>query len=511
LQRVSSECCLYSVDHRNNDYNPTKTCITRTNSCNMERDFYNEDIEQLIKQKADQYKMYPSDKVWKGIQRSLHPRRKWYWFSFVLFLGAISYYTIMEMVAPSRNASVATAKNPSAKSPTSAQQDKQAVVIPFVTTGREQEGKGPMAKKHFTDLVETQTNNNRESPAAHAPGNTYTFDNVPSLSREASVIDFRTGRLKEELVSSAPADKMALASENENALSPGISEPLTDPAAGVSFEKTLSAEANEDSKSINWLQESAAYRLPVQKPQRLSWQLSFSPTMNYRKLDGSKYRRIHSDVKNVPIALNIQGDPDNLVRHKPALGLELGSHFIYSLNKTFAVKAGLQFNYSRYDIQAYTSNVKEPATIALDRTSGALGDSITNYTNLRNFSGDAVQELQNQYFQFSIPLGIEWRLLGNDKLQLGVAGTIQPTYLINRNTYLITTDFKNYTQEPSLLRKWNLNTSAEAFIAYKTGDLKWQVGPQFRYQLLSSYIKEYPITEHLMEFGIKIGVAKTIR
>jgi hypothetical protein len=510
LQRVSSECCLYSVNHRKNDYNPTKTSVTRTNSCNMERDFYNEDIEQLIKQKADQYKMYPSDKVWKGIHRSLHPRRKWYWFSFVLFLGAISYYTVMEMIAPSRNA-VATAKNPSAQSPSSAQQDKQAVVIPFVTTGKQQEAKVTTGKKQFSDLVQTPTGNNTESLATAAPGAVYTLENNPALSREAKVIDFRTGRFKEDLLSAAPADKLVRASENENAVAPAIGEPAADPAAGVSFTGTLSAEATEDSKSINWLQESAAYRLPVQKPQRLSWQLSFSPTMNYRKLDGSRNRRIHSDAKNVPIALNIQGDPDNLVRHKPALGLELGSHFIYSLNKTFAVKAGLQFNYSRYDIQAYTSNVKEPATIALNRTSGALGDSITNYTNLRNFSGDAVQELQNQYFQFSIPVGIEWRLLGNDKLQLGVAGTVQPTYLINRNTYLITTDFKNYTQEPSLLRKWNLNTSAEAFIAYKTGDLKWQVGPQFRYQLLSSYIKEYPITEHLMEFGIKIGVAKTIR
>ena len=115
----------------------------------MERDFYNEDIEQLIKQKADQYKMYPSDKVWKGIHRSLHPRRKWYWFSFVLFLGAISYYTVMEMIAPSRNA-VATAKNPSAQSPASTQQDKQAVVIPFVTTNKHQEAKGSAGKKHFS-------------------------------------------------------------------------------------------------------------------------------------------------------------------------------------------------------------------------------------------------------------------------------------------------------------------------------------------------------------------------
>jgi hypothetical protein len=50
-----------------------------------------------------------------------------------------------------------------------------------------------------------------------------------------------------------------------------------------------------------------------------------------------------------------------------------------------------------------------------------------------------------------------------------------------------------------------------AFISYKTGDLKWQVGPQLRYQLMSSFVKEYPIREHLFEYGITIGVAKTIR
>jgi hypothetical protein len=122
-----------------------------------------------------------------------------------------------------------------------------------------------------------------------------------------------------------------------------------------------------------------------------------------------------------------------------------------------------------------------------------------------------VQNLRNQYFEFALPIGLEYRLWGNDKIQLNVAGTIQPTYLLNRNTYLISTDFENYTREPSLVRRWNLNTSAEIFISYKTGGLKWQVGPQFRYQLLSSYINKYPIHEYLMEYGIKIGVAKTIR
>ena len=66
----------------------------------MERGFYNEDIEELLKEKADQYKMYPSDKVWKGIHRSIHPNRKWYWLSLVLFLGAVGYYTFIEFITP---------------------------------------------------------------------------------------------------------------------------------------------------------------------------------------------------------------------------------------------------------------------------------------------------------------------------------------------------------------------------------------------------------------------------
>ncbi len=268
--------------------------------------------------------------------------------------------------------------------------------------------------------------------------------------------------------------------------------------------------AAEDEARINWLQQFAVYNLTVPKMKRLSWQLAFAPTMNYRKLIGSD-ASIPSDIKNVPIAQNVAGDPNKLVNHKPALGFELGSHFLYALNKDFQVKAGVQFNYSRYAIQAYGSYASDVATIALNNSNGRGNDSLTNYTRIRNFGGDVSENLQNQYFQLSLPVGFELRVLGAGKIQIGMAGTVQPTYLINRQTYLITTDYKNYTKEPSLVRRWNLNTGAEIYLAYKSGDLKWQVGPQFRYQLFSSYVKEYPIREYLMEYGIKIAVTKTIR
>jgi hypothetical protein len=36
--------------------------------------------------------------------------------------------------------------------------------------------------------------------------------------------------------------------------------------------------------------------------------------------------------------------------------------------------------------------------------------------------------------------------------------------------------------------------------------MKWQVGPQVRYQLLSSFVSKYPVKENLFDFGMRVGV-----
>ena len=43
----------------------------------MERNFYNDDFEQLLKEKSDEFRMYPSKRVWHSIYNDLHPGRKW--------------------------------------------------------------------------------------------------------------------------------------------------------------------------------------------------------------------------------------------------------------------------------------------------------------------------------------------------------------------------------------------------------------------------------------------------
>jgi len=173
----------------------------------------------------------------------------------------------------------------------------------------------------------------------------------------------------------------------------------------------------------------------------------------------------------------------------------------YQLSENLKIKAGLQFNVSRYDIKAFSSS-GEIATIALNRGN----DSISAWTNYRNFDGYKSDWLQNLYFSISAPVGIELKIVGDNKTSLGISGTLQPTYIIGDRAFLISSDYKNYAEIPSLIRRWNLNTSIEPYVGYSTGKLSWQIGPQVRYQLLSSYQKKYPVRENLFDFGLKVGV-----
>jgi hypothetical protein len=456
----------------------------------MERDFYTDEFEDLIKLKADQYRMYPSDKVWKGIKRSLHSNKRKYWFGFALLLTGLSYFGIDQLIVSPPAKQITKPAQGSASS-----EKQQAKIVPFdeVTPGS--------LNKRQPDISLTQD----EPPAGLNPIAENHILPESNQGVDASV------KANENLYSGLTPDLAEVESSQKQLSIIGIDRPLATiliPSLTPNQQKTQQQE--EDIQKINWLQEYAVYDLSPTRPQRINWQLSFAPTMNYRRLMGRNNTNIQSSAGNIPIALRIEGDLDKLVNHKPALGFELGSYLVYSVNHAFALKAGLQFNYSRYEIQAYSS-ATERATIALNSINGLRSPSISNYTQLRNFGGYAVQNLQNQYFQLSVPLGVEVNILGSNKLQLGVAGTVQPTYLLNRNTYLISSDYKNYTKEPSLVRRWNVNTSAETFVSYKTAGLKWQVGPQIRYQLFSSYTDKYPIKEYLIEYGVKIGVTKTIR
>src|SRR5215475_11048216 len=60
----------------------------------MQRNFNNE-FERFLKENADQYRMYPSKRVWKGIYSSLHSRRKWFGLGTALLLVTGGLITLL--------------------------------------------------------------------------------------------------------------------------------------------------------------------------------------------------------------------------------------------------------------------------------------------------------------------------------------------------------------------------------------------------------------------------------
>lgn len=491
----------------------------------MDRDFYTDEFEDLIKQKADQFRMYPSERVWKQINKDLHPRRKWYMYGFALLLSGLGLYSLNELSSPVQVASIQEPSTDQQSSEIEApvlqpekmnpfkQVDKQnsaARVIPISYHSQNESNKNRTETALSSGLSNISTEHELKeiSGATHindgsASGSLNNFINpeeasTPSNLEAASAgISLAQGNNEKPSVINSSAD-------NKDELNADAEKSLESVKQQLVME-----EIPEYSKRVNWLHDQVVHQVSQSKWNRLSFQVAAAPTMNYRVLSGGKPANLQSNIRNIPLSLSIPGEVDRLVNHKPGYGFELGTTAYYAITKKFSIKAGFQFNYSRYLIEAYRAPT-QITSIALNRNAFPAG-SVQSISNLNNFGGYSQKDIQNQYFQISAPFGAEMNILGKRKLQLHIAATIQPTYLLNRSSYMITNDFKSYTQSPSLVRRWNMNTAAEAFISYKTGGVRWQIGPQFRYQLLSSYIKEYPISEYLMEYGVKFGVTKTIR
>jgi len=471
----------------------------------MERDLNNDDFELFLKQKADQHKLFPSDKVWRGINNSLHPGLKWIKIggsvllvtALALFFQETDFRTASNPAAKSKfhksspgSVNSISAEHPAIKTPAG----NHLRTIPFATV------EGDKIKAAKATTAATGTSNALAVVAAASIGNR---NNVGNDLR--GFILRNNDVLKQELSINVaiPATKVAVARIPENDADLAAKE-LT---SSVVTAKTEISDEDRTIKEVNWLQEFAAIKLTTPKKSRFNLQFYFSPTISYRRLVDNQHLS-HSGRQNIPIAsrdLNV----NKYVDQNASIGAELGSNVLFSVGRNLTIKSGLQLNYSRYNIKAFRFNY-EKASIALN-TSGPVADTISSYTSFRNFNGYSAEQLQNQYLQISVPIGAELKVLGNKRLQFNVAGTIQPTFLLFSDTYLLSSNYLNYTKEPSLVRKWNAHSSFEAFLSYKVGGLRWQLGPQFRYQLMSSYNDRYPIKEYLFEYGLKIGVSTTFR
>jgi len=463
----------------------------------MDWNIYDNDFEAFLKQKSDQYKMYPSDRVWNNVYSSLHGRKKWWALGLTLFLIGIGLLAGREVLMSDYN-KMASGLTPGTQTlPPAGSSLKNN--LPSAST-RRHIGQVTAAPLTLATKQTIQT-----EPTANASDKTTaTAAEIAVENNTGGQEAPRSGNGSNEtdlVIENNPLSLLSAADKNAATVTAPSATQKPLPLHETVTDKTKSIK-EEAVQSVNQVENLAA-KQPL-KYSRWSLQYYASPTISYRRL--SNVYSGSNNSSNIPVASGDAGNINRYVNHKPATGFELGSNVQYRLSDNLRIFAGAQLNYSRYYIDAFKYHT-EKASIALNNSQ--VHDTVSGYTDIRNFSGYAPEQLQNKYLQLSLAVGIEIKLLGRKKLQFSVAGGVQPTFLLTSNSYLISSDYKNYIQSPDLARSFNVHTNFEAFISYTTGGLRWQIGPQFRSQLLSSYSNQYRVREYLTEYGIKFGVTKS--
>lgn len=469
----------------------------------MESNYRNRDFEQYVKQNADQYRMFPSEKVWKNIHGTLHTRRKWYGFGLALLL--LSTVTAVTWVMVSYPAS---------------DSKKVTTIIPApdLVPGSQTASARPSSPEiSATDLP---FSNHPAIPAGKVPMFDFNTSSQASIMDDSNVqdqagIDGGTEKGQFSAIVTAPKISSFINSNAITAATPvnqatelpgGIYDfSVNDPAASKPSVPAIAVDPftqQEPNFPLTIESVTNTYRGKVRN--KIDWQLYVTPTISYRRLAVNKSLESIT-TSNYPYALASLSDVNGAVTHKPDMGVQVGLSGGYPITKSLRVRAGFQFNINRYDIKASLNNPVE-ASYDLNGDNGGI-DPVREWTYYRNYNGNKSDWLKNYYFSVSFPIGVEMTLLGGKKTNIGVAGTIQPTYTIKNRAYMISTDLKNYATIPWLTRDVNVSTGFEMFVNYTSGKTRWQVGPVVRYQILSSFHNKYPIKENLFDFGAKIGVS----
>ncbi|MDB5192939.1 MAG: hypothetical protein JWQ96_2502 [Segetibacter sp.] len=475
----------------------------------MDDNQFRDEFEEFLQDQTNNHRMYPSDGIWRNINTVLHGHSKWPALPIAAFILLITTVGVSIYFLPKRNI-FTIEPNAAAKhtSTNTGDKDNIASTSPFLRAGK---------KETFQTNTGTYSNNSSSAAAVQTAN---LNNSIPKSENHSDAIlkeiSSKKNRIENEIVLQGKNIEPATISPSATALvaSPVlILDVFKKPGKQTTKLKIEGIKDFDDRNMVDEYLKQQKDILPLVakkktgKQSRFSYHVYTTPSASYRRLKEDRSVNTANGETGGPIALNYVTDVNKIVRHKPGTGFETGVGLLYDISKKVRLKTGLQLNTRQYNIEAYRSS-SELATIALVTNSGL--DSLSSYSVYRTTNGYKDQELVNRYFQLAIPIGLEWEIIGNKKVQLNVAGTLQPTYLLNKDAYLLTTNLKNYTENADMFRNWNLNTSFETFISYSAGDFKWQLGPQLRYQYLSTFIHQYPIKEHLIDYGVKIGFTKRL-
>ena len=264
----------------------------------------------------------------------------------------------------------------------------------------------------------------------------------------------------------------------------------------VSFTGKLEALDKSNSKQNT---KAGAHKKRKNKPE---WTFYITPTISTVSFNK---KTVQPSVGNSSMVVLSSQAPFKLLRN-PRFGMEAGTEMSLKIDKKLKFITGFNLNYSGY---TNLSNLVHPTYTSLTLNDGNGATYAKNYiTHYGNGQSAGHISLVNYNIEASIPLGVQLNIWGNEKIKIDLSSLIEPTVVLKDNAYLISSDGRYYVNDPQLVRRTNIDGHFGSYITFIGKKIKWHLGPDFRYQLFSTYKNIYPASEHLIDYGIRIGISK---
>lgn len=467
----------------------------------MENHNFDNSLEEFLQRETSQHRMYPSDHIWRNIHKELHGKKQWpaLTITAILMIAALCISTIL-------NDYPSELQYKQLRSNNGLNLNLFQNSYPFFPGLNKIKKSDINADLHNQNIASKTIETKAYKESKTTDINTYqniTVSNAAIASNKTQNV-YQENKFDNTSNTLTNIEKVSLNINNPSEVALISNNALTDITA-----KKINFPTIKNSKFHLTEPHLQIPALVKNKSSKLELDIYVTPSISYRKLLDDKLRNNFEPVPlaNGPIAPAYTQNVNDVVKHKAAMGSEIGIGIMYHITNNLKFKTGLQYNIRKYYIDSYKSG-STVAGIAIIRNNRL--DTINQITNLSANLGYAETQLDTKLYQVSVPIGIQWDFLHYKKFGLTFGGSIEPTITLNKNVYLISTDYKYYTDGTPFLRKWNINSSAQLNLTYKAGSYQLYAGPQIRYQHLPTYNDQYPIKEFRMDYGFRIGFTKRL-
>jgi len=433
---------------------------------------YRDELEQMLQEAADSFRLYPSHRVWHSIYNDRYPGKKW--------PSALSWLLIVTSLLftgmPDNNITPANNK-------TGYKKQTSYTISGF--------GKANILPKGANSKYLTLANNTSVTlfKQQHSLYNNSATKNVLLIADNK-----KTDQEKAEETNENTGKNIMVQSKKYHSLPINNTFILTSNFNEVA-NKNIKREVEEN--VLNKIKKS------VTEESRFEYQIYATPSVGFRE-QNKNTNNSEKLINSSPI----NSKDGSLTSQIPAFNIEAGGNILFNFSKSMRIKAGLQLNYSNYKTNNNISDYSEGRMQMINEqhNQSSLFD-ITN-TSLSSDVDGKLNDFNNERYQVSIPVGADLVIAGAGDFQWFAGATLQPTFIVPGNAFLQASETRNYLPDPSLVRNWNVNGGIETFITYKTKlGITLNAGPQFRYQMLSTYKNQFTYNERLYYIGIKLGIS----